>query len=106
MEDKRSGLQACLQCGNPGLGDKDIICAQCAAGLFGNSNGPISFCKKCQASRLMDETERKAAEKDAGVALANVKGKIMLVLDSCPNCYQDGDSTLGQFAVLKEMPVQ
>lgn len=53
----------------------------------------------------MTPEEIKAAEKSAEVKLSLMgKKKIMLVLDSCPDCYVPGDSQEGQFAALTPMP--
>jgi len=104
--DKKRGEKVCIRCQNPGWGEKDIICSKCAADIFGGSDRPMIFCKKCKDYRPMDDNEKAIAEKNAGTCLSSISGKVMLVLDSCPKCYQNGDSILGQFAFLREMPVQ
>jgi hypothetical protein len=95
-------LPKCLKCGKKGVGLKAIICPSCVAELFGESDKPIIFCKKCKKSRVMDAQEKEKAEALAGIRLDTVPHKIILVSDSCPECYVSGDSMDSQFAALRQ----
>lgn len=98
-------LSACLKCGEKTLGVKAIICKECVTELFKNSEQPVVFCKKCKRFHEMELEEKARAEKAIGVELNSMKDKkIILVLDSCPDCYIPGDSQEGQFAALTPVP--
>jgi sulfur relay (sulfurtransferase) complex TusBCD TusD component (DsrE family) len=99
-----TGLIRCLNCDKPGVGLKNIICQSCVDELFKNHN-TIVFCKKCKRTRGMDKDEIKQAEIAAGIKLASIPDKkIILVLESCSVCYKEGDSRSARFAALNPVP--
>jgi len=101
---KADNLPKCLRCGSQGVGLKAIICQNCFTELFGDAEKLMVFCKKCKKAWAMTEEEKINAERLTGVQLDTLKSKkIMLVLESCPNCYLKGDSQEAQFAVLNQV---
>jgi len=93
----------CLRCGSLGLGTKEIFCNTCVTEIFpSKENGLIFFCRKCRKYGPMAERETAIFLEKSG--LKNVfdpqKQKAVLIIDSCPDCYEEGDQTSGQLATL------
>ncbi len=94
----------CHRCGEE-LVSKSGFCQECLKKIFSGAKKPVFFCKKCKSYDKLKPTELARALKEAGVKPQTLKNwLVVLYLESCRYCYEQGDSKDAQFARLAPIP--
>ena len=97
-------ISSCMKCGRDGLGAKPFICGECMDEIFSEGRRAAFFCCQCRRSEDLSPEKLEEFKRAAGLEDMQTDKLVLIVSDSCPECFQAGDSTQCRLALLTPTP--
>ena len=102
MAQKQKSGFTCEICNRRGKSQKRFICELCLRQIFnGSKTDKVLYCKKCK--KFSDMSKREYSILTQGQREDEGK-KILVIIESCQHCNQEGDSTMSEIFAINQAP--